>query len=142
MNELEQLLNRLIEFGLLTDTEEQMVHKALLNIEIHITPKTGFIEFIDQFNQITGKKFTPNLESRELYYENDSLYSNSDRIAALKNALNDPWVKENSTVLTPKWSLRPETIGKYINYEPPKSTLKSNKGSSQISGTNYSDITV
>jgi hypothetical protein len=143
MNELEQLLKRLIEFGLLTDSEEKTVHKSLLTIEIQLTPKTRYIEFIEEFNLITGKKYKPEIESREMFYENDSLYSNSDRLTALKNAITDPWIKENSTVLTPKWALKSETIGKYINYAAPKPTTdKSGIGSKELSATDYTKVTI
>lgn len=142
MNELEQLLKRLIEFGLLTEAEEQTVRRSLLIIELQITPKTRYVEFMDEFNIITGKKYKPDIETRELYYENDALYSNTDRLTAIKNAVTDPWIKENSTVLTPKWALKPDTIGKYINYAAPKSSDKSNKGNAEIASTDYTNVTV
>lgn len=138
MNELEQLLKRLIEFGLLTDQEEATVKRSLLNIEMQLMPKTRYLEFMDEFNAISGKKYRPDSESREMYYENDSIYSNSDRITALKNAMTDPWIKDNSHYVTPKWALKSETIGKYINYEAPKSADRTGKGNVDISKTDYS----
>jgi hypothetical protein len=124
MNKLEPLLKRLIEFGLLTDEEEKQVHESLLRIECHWSPKTKYIEFIDEFNKITGKKYRPDEDSRGLYYENDALFSFNDRITALKNALTDPWIMERLTIVTPKWILTPENLSKYINYAAPKT----NKG--------------
>jgi hypothetical protein len=137
MNELEQLLKRLIEFGLLTEQEEGIVKRSMLQIELQLTPKTRYVEYMEQFNIISGKKFRPDTESRDIYYENDSIYSNSDRLTALKNAMSDPWIKENSTVVIPKWALKSETIGKYINYEAPKSTDRTGKGSIDIGKTDY-----
>lgn len=124
MNELEQLLKRLIEFGLFTDEEEKLVHKSLLIIETHWSPKTKYIEFIDEFNKITGKKYKPDEESRQLFYENEAIHSFSDRITALKNCLTNPWIMERLTIITPKWILIPENLSKYIDYAAPKT----NKG--------------
>lgn len=132
MNKLEALLKRLIEFGLLTDDEEISVYESLLHIEIQLSPKTKYCEFIDEFNKVTGKKYKPDIESRALYYDNDATYSFPDRITALKNCMLDPWVKDNFTVLTPKWILKPDSIAKYINF---KYASKNNNGSDTKSGS-------
>jgi hypothetical protein len=134
MNELEQLIKRLIEFGFLTESEEKAVPLCFLDIEIHWHPRTRYIEYIDEFNKITGKKYKPDIESRELYYENDTIYSNIDRLTSLKNSLTDPWIKTNNTILTPKYALKPENIAKYINYEAPKPDSESGK---DISNSGY-----
>jgi hypothetical protein len=141
MNELESVLKRLIEFHLLTHQEEEIIHRSLLTIEIQIMPKTRYIEFIEEFNTITKKKYKPDIESRELFYENDSLYSNADRLKALRNAMSDPYIKERSTILTPVWLLKPETIGKYITYAAPKSNSKSNKDDKETK-PDYSKVSV
>jgi hypothetical protein len=131
MNELESILKRGIEFSLFTDQEQEIIHRSLLSIEMRLTPKTRYIEFIEEFNAITKKKYKPEIESRELFYENDSLYSNADRLKALRNAMSDPYIKERSTILTPVWLLKPETIGKYITYAAPKQDSKSSKGNAE-----------
>lgn len=140
MHELEQLLNRLIEFGLLTNEEEETVKRSLLDIEMRIAPKTPYIQFIEEFNSITKKKYKPDIDSRKLFYDNMIVHSLSDRIDALRNALTDPWVQESNTILSPKWILKPENVAKYLNYTPPKKeTDKSNK---DLSDTDYGKVTV
>jgi hypothetical protein len=128
MKKLEPLLTRLIEFGLLTEEEEKTVYNSLLNIEKSLTPKTQYIEFIDEFNKITGKKYKPDIESRTIFYENEGIYSLNDRLNALKNALIHPWIIDNITIVTPAYILKPENTSKYMNYVPTKN--KSNNGKS------------
>lgn len=139
MHELEQLLKRLMEFGLLTNEEEQLVKKSMLAIEIQIYPKTNYIEFIDQFNLITKKKYKPDTDSREIFYENIHVHSLSDRISALKNAVTDPWVKESNSVLSPKWILKPDIVAKYLNYVAPAKKPEINK---DLSKNDYGTIVV
>jgi hypothetical protein len=128
MKKLEPLLTRLIEFGLLTEEEEKTVYNSLLNIEKSLNPKTQYIEFIDEFNKITGKKYKPDIESRTIFYENEGIYSLNDRLNALKNALVHPWIIDNITIVTPAYILKPENTSKYMNYVPAKN--KSNNGKS------------
>ena len=133
MQKLEQVLNRLIEFGLMTSEEEKIVKEELLHIEIQLTPKTQYIEFIEGFNKITGKKFKPDTISRELFYEHNMDYSLADRMAAVKNSMTDPFIKESPGLLQPKWISKPENIAKYINYKAPKV----NKDGKDIEGIDY-----
>ena len=121
MRELEQLLRRLIEFGLLTEDEETLVNKSLLNIETKLTPKTAYIEFMEEFSSIRKAKHKPTLESRRLFYENESLFTNTDRLTALKNAMTETWIKERLTILTPEWILEAKNLSKYMNYAAPNS---------------------
>lgn len=139
MYEGERIFKRLIEFSLLIDDEEQRLAMDFLYREIHEHPKTMYIEYMDEFNKITGKKYKPDIESREIYYENETLYSNLERLQALKNCLTDPWIKTNMTILTPKYALKSENIGKYINYEAPKPDSKPN---TDISNTDYERVTI
>jgi len=140
MHKLEQLLNRTIEFGLFTHEEEEIIKQELLHIETRLTPKTAYIQFIEQFNTITKKKYKPDIESRRLFYDNAMIHSLSDRIEALKNAVSDPWVQESNTILSPKWILKPDNVAKYLNYTPAKKdTEKSNQ---DLSDTDYGKIAV
>lgn len=130
MHEIEQLLIRLHQFGLLTNDEEEMYPAALLHIECNLREKTEYIKFIEQFNAITKKKYKPDVESRDMFYKDSSIYSLTDRVNAVKNSLNDEWVQQNIGVLQPKWILKPENTAKYMNYEPGKRTIQQNKNQS------------
>jgi hypothetical protein len=124
MQQLEQVLNRLIEFGLLTNEEEKIVKESFLSIESRLSPKTQYIEFIEGFNKITGKKYKPDTDSRELFYKYVYDYSLTERLNAVRNALTDPYVIESSGILSPKWILKAEMVSKYMNYVAPKRTEK------------------
>lgn len=140
MQRLEQLLNRIIEFSLLTPEEEQTIKEELLDIEQHYMPKTPYINFITEFNSITGKKYKPDIESRKLYYENAMLYSFSDRIKALKNAVSSSFVKTSNSILSPKWILRPDITAQFMNYV--EKEQKDNTDNKNLDGNNYTEVTV
>lgn len=127
LEQLEQLLKRLHSFGLLTNDEEEFYPKALLNIEMQLLEKTDFIKFIQEFNKITGKKYKPDTESRELFYKDASIYSLNDRINAVKNAPKDKYVQDNPGILSPKWILKPEFTAKFMNYGNNKQDLQQSK---------------
>jgi len=116
IHNFENTLKRLIEFGLLTDDEENECKEFLLFVEKSITPRTDYMRFIHEFNQITGKKYNGDTESRELFYKAIINNSLDDLIKALQNSLLDKWILENITILTPKYILKDENTGKYINY--------------------------
>jgi hypothetical protein len=131
MHEIEQLLKRLHSFGLLTQDEEDMYPEALLNIERQLLLKTDYLKFIEEFNKITGKKYKPDVDSRALFYENEAIYSFTDRVNAVKKALTDPWIKENMGIVTPKWALKPDNTSKYMNYVAPSNNKTSGTKSTE-----------
>lgn len=140
MKDLERVLNKLIEFGLLETEEEEIVRRELLEIEIHLSPKSNYILYIEKFNEITKKKYKPDLESRKLFYENEFLYSLTDRLQAVKNATTDPWVQESNTILSPKWILKPDNTAKYMNYRAPEK--KQETDNKDLSKNDYGNVIV
>jgi|WetSurMetagenome_2_1015567.scaffolds.fasta_scaffold297907_3 hypothetical protein len=127
--QLESLINRQIDFGLLTEEEEQLAKNSFLKIESQITPPTQYMEFIQEFNKVRKTTYKPDIESRKLFYDNITIYSISDLIKALKNALTNPYFKEHAFPITPEWILK--NTATYLNYEPPKSS----KGNTSKSDT-------
>lgn len=121
MRPLEEFLRRIIEFGLVMDDEEKMIEKELLNIELHWQPKTLFLEFFEQYNKVRNTRYNPDIESRKLYYETETIYTNEERIKALRNAMTDPYWVERSFDFPPKWILKSENLQKYLTYAAPNS---------------------
>lgn len=68
------------------------------------------------------------------------MYGVFGRITALKNAITDPWIQGNFTVLNPKWILKPDNISKYLNYTAPKN--ETNQDNKDLSSTNYEKVKV
>ena len=126
MHKLEQLLRKSIEFGFWLPDEEKLIDDELLHIETVIQPKTQYIEFIEEFNKFRKTKYKPTVESRRLFYENVAMYSNSDRLTALKNAFTNPWIVDHSGVVTPEWILKSENINQYLNYVAPSTHIGNN----------------
>jgi len=119
---LNNLIRKLISFGLLTDDEEKQAKHYLLKLEEDYV--TDYIQFMQAFNKITGKKFSPDVESWELFYSNN-IHSLEDRIKALRNAFESNWIQENIHVLTPRYILKKENISKFYEYKEAKN--KKNK---------------
>ena len=120
----EQVLSKLEDFGLLTESEEIQKEEYLLYLEQHLQPKTEYIQFIEELNKITKKRYTGDIESRKLFYETESVFSQEERFKATINSLTDPYIRDNFGILTPKFILKPENLGKYISYMPPKSNVQ------------------
>ncbi len=131
IQQFEQTINRVIEFALLTEEEENTVKKFLLWVEENLNKKTEYMLFIEEFNKITKKKYKAESESRELFYKGIAIHSLSDRIAAIKNALTDPWIAERTTILTPTWILKTDNTAKYMNYKPAKKTQDGSNNSTK-----------
>ena len=136
MTVAETIINRLIEFGLLKEDEIADCKQSFLDTEQKIHPPTPYMQFIGKFNEITGKKYKPDIESREMYYKEEGYYSLSDRIKAINNCLLDPWIKEAPSALTPKFILK--HTGKYVLYVPPKDKEKEIK----ISNSDYNEVKI
>lgn len=117
--QFEQMMQRLIEFNLLTDDEEERYSDFMLYIEQNLRWDTEYIKFIKLFNVITGKKYKPDNQSRALYYEHAPFYTLNDRKLAITNALKDPYLQQKDGVLNPKFICKAENIAKYIKYSPP-----------------------
>ncbi len=133
----EQTYNKLKTFGLLTDQEQKQAADFFLWAEQNLKQPSDYMLFLQSFNKITGKKYTGDHKSRELFYEKAAVYSVEERIQAVKNAITDPWLIENSTALTPEYILRPTMTAKYISYNSPKTTIKLKKNDTE---RNYSEL--
>jgi hypothetical protein len=134
----EQVLSKLEDFGLLTDTEETQKEEYLLYVEQHIQPTTNYINFIKEFNKLTGKRYTGDKESRKLFYHNEAIFSQEERIKAVSNALTDPYIKENIGILTPRFILKPDNLGKYIAYKAPQKS--NNQPKTNINENDYKQV--
>jgi hypothetical protein len=134
----EQVLSRLEDFGLLTESEEIQKEEYLLYIEQHIQPETEYIKFLGEFNKITKKRYTGDIDSRKLFYKNEAVFSQEERVKAVKAALTDPYIKDNYGILTPKFILKMDNLGKYISYSPPKKSM--NQPKSKMNGDDYQQV--
>lgn len=134
----EQVLSKLEDFGLLTESEEIQKEEYLLYLEQRIKPETEYIKFLNEFNKITGKRYAGDIESRKLFYENEAIFSQEERIKAVTSALTDPYIKDNFGILTPKFILKADNLGKYISYSPPRGTK--NQPKSEISHDDYKQV--
>lgn len=134
----EQVLSKLEDFGLLTEAEEILKEEYLLYLEQRIKPETDYIKFLDEFNKITGKRYAGDTESRKLFYDNEAIFSQEERIKAVTSALTDPYIKDNFGILTPKFILKADNLGKYISYNPPRNVK--NQPKSEISHDDYKQV--
>lgn len=134
----EQVLSKLEDFGLLTEAEEIQKEEYLLYLEQHIQPETEYIQFIKEFNKITGKRYTGDIESRKLFYMHEAVFSQEERIKAVASATTDPFIKDNFGILTPKYILKADNLGKYINYTPAQKSSKQPK--STINEDDYKQV--
>ena len=137
LHPFEQVLSRLEDFGLLTESEEIQKEEYLLYLEQHIQPETQYIKFLKEFNQITGKRYNGDIDSRKLFYTNETVFSQEDMKKAVTAALTDPYIKENVGILTPKYILRSDNLGKYIAYTPPQNK---NQPKSKINNDDYQQV--
>jgi hypothetical protein len=110
---IENLINKLISYGLLTTQEEQQAKQHITLLETAFD--TEYMQFLNVFNEITGKKYAPDQHSRELFYGNH-IHTLDQKITALRNAAASSWIQDNTHVLTPKFILKKENIAKYMNY--------------------------
>lgn len=134
----EQVLSKLEDFGLLTESEEIQKEEYLLYLEQHIKPETEYIKFLKEFNKITGKRYTGDTDSRKLFYDNEAIFSRGERVKAVTAALTDPYIKDNYGILTPKFILKTDNLGKYISYSPPRNL--SHQPKSEISDDDYKQV--
>jgi len=133
LSALERLLNKLKDFGLLTNREEAEIDTYILILEQNLREKTDYIKFLDAFNNITGKKYSGDLESRKLFYEKESFFSLEERIKSVENIITDKFLDGNVT-MSPKFVLRPENTAKYLNFIYTESTkLNKNATNNNIS---------
>jgi len=121
LSALERLLNKLKDFSLFTDREESEIDTYILIIEQNLREKTDYMKFLEAFNNITGKKYTGDLESRKLFYEKESFFSLEERIKSVENIITDKFLEGNVT-MNPKFVLRPENTAKYLNFVYTEST--------------------
>jgi len=110
---LSDLLSKIIPHGVFTDAEERLIKKQLSNIETAFD--TDYIRYLKAFEEITGKKYHSEPESRELFYTNQ-VHSLEQKIKALRNAVKSRWLQENNHMLNPKFMLKKDNIAKYMNY--------------------------
>jgi len=134
----EQVLSKLEDFGLLTESEEILKEEYLLYLEQRINPETEYIKFLNEFNKITGKRYTGDIDSRKLFYYNEVIFSQGERVKAVTAALTDPYIKDNYGILTPKFILKTDNLGKYISYSPPRGS--NNQPKSEISNDDYKQV--
>jgi hypothetical protein len=139
IHQFEETLSKIAKFGLLTEFEEKQKDEFLLFVEQKIKPETDYIKFLMEFNRITSKKYIGDIESRNLFYEHEAIYSQTERIQALTNALTDPYIKDNIGILTPKYILRPDNLAKYISYTPPK-TSNNGQPKTKIKNGDYTEV--
>jgi len=125
----EQTLSKLVIFGVLSDDEERQKEDFLLFVEERMIPKSPYLQFLEEFNKITGKTYRKaDIKSRKLFYEFDATYSMEERLRAIRNAMTDPYIKnENPTFLNPEMICKCEMLNKYISYTAPKPVNNSTK---------------
>jgi len=125
----EQTLAKLETFGVMSEEEEMQKDIFLLFVEERMTPKSTYLQFLDHFNEITGKTYRKaDVKSRKLFYEFEAIYSMDERLRAIKNAMTDPYIKnENPTYLNPEMICKSEMLNKYISYTAPKPVNNSTK---------------
>lgn len=73
--------------------------------------------FINQFNEITGKKINvlmPHVKAQIINLLTNG-YSKYDLIKVFEKATKDKWIKENSRMLHPEYLTRPEIFPKYAD---------------------------
>ncbi len=113
-NGIENLINKLISYGLLTEQEEQSTKAQLTELETAFN--TEYMQFLKAFNEVTGKKYGADTETRTLFYSNH-IHTLEQKLKALRNAAASSWIKANEHVLTPKFILKKENIAKYMNFK-------------------------
>lgn len=74
-------------------------------------------KFIEQFNQITGKKINslmPQVKAQVINLLTNG-YSKNDLVKAFHKAAKDDWIKKNIRMLHPEYLTRPEIFYKYAD---------------------------
>ncbi|HAN77782.1 MAG TPA: hypothetical protein DCQ31_08430 [Bacteroidales bacterium] len=117
LRELEQTFYKLKTYCLLTESEVKRLPILFLEIERTQLSESEYFDFVKQFNKLTNLNYKGDAVSRQSFYEGTGIYTNTDRIRAIENALKDKWIKENPTFLNLKNFCKNETIEKYANYE-------------------------
>ncbi len=135
---LEQILDELDNYCLISEEKYQNCKIELLNIDIQRRNLSPYFEFLQIFNSISGKNYKGDIESRRLYYKRSTVYSKEDFEKIIKNTKHDTWLQENFNVLTPFWLLKQENCTKYYNYQPDKIAKNddyiTNESKSKIAG--------
>jgi len=135
---LNNLIRKIISFGLLTDEEERQAKYYLLKLEEDY--ETEYIQFMQIFNKVTGKKFSSDVESWELFYSNN-IHTLEDKIRALKNAYESNWIQENPHVLTPRYILKKGNISKFYDYKETRINTKNKRNGTTGKNRNaYSEV--
>ena len=134
----ESLMQRFSDFMLITTEESKHIDDFLLWVEVNTKKPTDYIRFVEGFNLITGRKYTPTIESRNAYYQNNAIYSLNDRLLAVKNAMKNDWLVAHPHKFTPVFILQKENTAQYMKYEPEN---KNNGNSTNNPETkNYNEI--
>ena len=82
-----------------------------------LTP-SGYQEFIQLFNGITGRRFRRESKSQSQFAARTKEgYSSDDFQKAINNCYNDPHHKRNPHFLTPEFITRSDKLQKYLNYQ-------------------------
>jgi len=125
---LDALVSKLGSYGLLTIEEEQQADEYLIILESSLD--TPYMQYIKEFNRISGKKFLPEKESRRLFYSNPA-NSLHEKIVAVKKATASAWMQENMHLLSPKYMLKKENVIKFLNYSEKGKEIQNQENNQQ-----------
>ena len=124
----EQRIKQLENFALFQPGDMEIFNEMFLEIE-RIQPDSDYMQFLKAFNQITGKKYTATIISRDEFYKTAYEYSLPEKVQAVKNAITDTWTQGDKTtnvkdIIRPEWILERKNLSKYINFVAPKKDSK------------------
>jgi hypothetical protein len=95
---------------MILETEKDKFENFLVSVERQIQPQTPYMEFLESFSKLREVKYIGDAKSRRLFYDHYHVYTISDRLTALKNALESDYYKDKPGMLSPAYCCRPEFI--------------------------------
>ena len=118
LNDLETILNRLISYRLVTDSEIKVIEECLVDIELNLKEATDFVRYMLIYMELTKYKYTPSNDERRLFYGVSIKYTYDELITALTNAYSkNPYYKDKKHLLRDlKYILSPKFVADNINF--------------------------
>lgn len=126
--QLEELLKKLHNFGLLTGEEEKKYPELVFKIEQELNTKTPYFEFIEKFNKLMGTRYKGDPKGRQIFYESAESFSVNERITAVNKALQDEWVQNNPDFVNPFNFSKFKIVNKYVNQSDKRQSNSNNNG--------------